>query len=160
AIKNVGGINMTLVGRVPVAVPITPTKLYAPNLVIRNVNFIWKAGSRAFILTREQEGKRCESGDAGRRVKEQYIMQSYSQQVDNSLNLTCLPSLASRLGKLPPGWSYEAKRLNKDVNVTTPILVGGKATVGVVIQDEFQNTYTYLGNVDRYLLALNQTKPN
>ncbi|ETV97990.1 hypothetical protein H310_09294 [Aphanomyces invadans] len=141
-VKNVGGINMTLSGRVPVPLPLPATKLYTPNFVARNVSFVWKAGSTVFILTRHGDGHH----DG---VSDQFIMQSYSQQVDPMLNLTCLSSL--RLPQLPKGWTYKAKRLRKDVNVTTPSLVGGNATVGIVIQDDFQNSYSYVGNVDAYL---------
>ncbi|ETV97988.1 hypothetical protein H310_09292 [Aphanomyces invadans] len=142
-VKTVQGLNVTLLGRVslPWPLPTGSSGFYKPSAVTRNADFVWRAGSTAFYLTNEESGER-------------YIMQSYSQQVHPSLTFASLPAL--RFRELPPRWSFSAVVLPTDVNVTTPALVGGAASVGLVLQDEFGNSYSYAGNVDAYLARMNQ----
>ncbi|ETV97989.1 hypothetical protein H310_09293 [Aphanomyces invadans] len=141
-VKNVGGIDMALAGHVPVVIPLPPSRFYEPNLVTRNATFRWKAGSIAYFLTRRVQVDHAVTED-------HFIMQSSSQQVLPDLDARDLRTLVHPL--LPFGWTYRTRRLTKSLNVTTPALVGGRATVGVVIQDEFQNSYSYVGDVDAYL---------
>ena len=47
-----------------------------------------------------------------------YVMQSYSQLVDKTLNYRDLPGLA-RLLTLPPGWSYSWKKLTHTLNLNS-----------------------------------------
>ncbi|RQM24431.1 hypothetical protein B5M09_008346 [Aphanomyces astaci] len=139
-LKSVQGLNLTLLGRVPLPWPLLngADGLYKPSQVTRSADFRWRAGSTAFYLTNKATG-------------DMFIMQSYSQQVNSNVTLAALPMLGSKLRLLPPQWSYDAVVLQSDVNVTTPILVGGKATVGLVLQDELSNSYTFAGDLDRYL---------
>jgi hypothetical protein len=63
-----------------------------------------------------------------------YIMQSYSQEIDKTLNEDGLQNLASRL-KLPKGWQYRVRKVDDDLVVRN---AAGKAQV---IQDDFRNSY-------------------
>jgi hypothetical protein len=60
-------------------------------------------------------------------------MQSYAQIVDPSLNINNLDSLGERL-KLPQGWKYQVKILNKDSKLKAD-------GIAYVLQDDFQNSY-------------------
>lgn len=79
--------------------------------------------------------------DAGREVYELlapdgsiYVMQSYAQIVDRTLDTDDLSGLAARL-TLPMGWSFRARTLETPLVVDTP----GMATV---LQDDLQNSYS------------------
>ncbi|MGB2664156.1 MAG: hypothetical protein WAK48_09145 [Candidatus Acidiferrum sp.] len=63
-----------------------------------------------------------------------YVMQSYSQGIDKTLNEDGLQTLAMRL-KLPKGWQYRVRKVDDDVIVLN---IAGKAHV---IQDDLQNSY-------------------
>ena len=97
-------------------------KHYTITSVERNTNFTWCGGCEVYLL------KDTTSGD-------EYIMQSYSQYVDPSLNVTDLANLGSRLD-LPQGWIYESIILPKDVSYASKI--------ADVITDDFENAYTKL----------------
>ncbi|CAK4474921.1 unnamed protein product [Aphanomyces euteiches] len=137
-LKNVLGLTMVLVAQVTIPWPLTTPPLYEPAPVTRNADFLWRTNTTAFFLTNEVTG-------------DKFMMQSYSQQVDKTLTAASLPLLGSKLTALPSWWSYKAVVLSRDVNVTTPSLVGGAATVGLVLQDEFGNSYSYAGDVDCFL---------
>ncbi len=62
-------------------------------------------------------------------------MQSWSQQVDPTLEESDLASLGARL-QLPAGWSYAARTL------TAPLRVVTTSTTAKVVQDELKNSYS------------------
>ena len=64
-------------------------------------------------------------------------MQSYSLEVDKSLDVAGLANLGSKL-KLPKGWKYEVKMLDKEMAVRNS---GAKA---YVLQDDLRNSYQKL----------------
>jgi len=64
-----------------------------------------------------------------------YVMQSWSQQVDPALAEADLAGLGSRL-QLPTGWTYGARTLTEPLEVVTT------DTDAVVLQDDFQNSYS------------------
>ena len=64
-----------------------------------------------------------------------YVMQSWSQQVDPTLDEAGLAELASRL-QLPSGWSYRVRVLGEALQVDTT------DTDAVVLQDELRNSYS------------------
>ena len=66
---------------------------YSVNKVDRRAVFTFDAGREIYELV-DPDGRR-------------WVMQTYSQTVDPTLNLTDLPGLASRLS-LPSGWRYGA----------------------------------------------------
>jgi hypothetical protein len=105
--------------KVPVVNGVPAQTPYTEVTVNRKNSFTWGAGRVVYELLAPKG-----------RV---YVMQAYSQIVDKGLARSQLAGLGSRL-KLPDGWRYRARRLKRDLVLTT----GGKATV---IQDELQNTY-------------------
>lgn len=64
---------------------------------------------------------------------EEYIMQSYSRQVNRTQSIDDLRELGSKL-QLPSGWTFKTEILDKDFELTAK----GQAWV---IQDDFGNTY-------------------
>jgi hypothetical protein len=64
-----------------------------------------------------------------------WVMQTWSQTVDNALSIDDLPGLASRL-TLPAGWAYESR------TPTNPLRVDTRAQEAQVTQDDFANSYS------------------
>lgn len=123
--SSFGGLEMTADATVPVTVSDLQTSRvpYTPHAVRRTTRFTWPAGHPRYVLV-DQDGHR-------------WIMQSYSTQVDSTLNLKGLAGLASRL-KVPAGWRFEVDPGTKALVVST---VNEDAHV---LQDELQNSYTRL----------------
>jgi hypothetical protein len=113
-----GGLEM--LEQATVAVPSIPAP-YTANLVDRRAVFTFDAGRPVFELV---------DPDGGR-----WVMQSYSQVLDQKLSLDDLPLLGSRL-QPPAGWRYETRTLTK------PLVVDTTSTVAHVLQDELTNTYS------------------
>ncbi|MEN9803922.1 MAG: hypothetical protein RIS41_769 [Actinomycetota bacterium] len=97
---------------------------YSPQTVDRKSTFIFRAGQMVFRLT----------ADDGR----QFIMQSWSQQVDAELDEDSLATLGERLA-LPEGWTYES------VTLTTDLVIGESGQPAQVLQDELLNSYSLIG---------------
>ncbi|HEY5856963.1 MAG TPA: hypothetical protein VIW24_23705 [Aldersonia sp.] len=116
-----GGIDTTFRAQieVPVGSAAVGTEYYSPNPVRRDTVWVYDAGRELYQLT-----------DPAGNV---YVMQSYSQQVDDNLSLQALPDLGPML-QLPPGWSFATVRLTDELNLVS----GGTATV---IQDNLLNSY-------------------
>ncbi len=93
---------------------------YSERSVVRDTEFTFAAGSEIYELT-EPTGK-------------VYVMQSYSQIVDDTLTETDLPTLDDVL-QPPEGWTYSVRILDEAMVVVD---VEG---IAVVVQDELQNTY-------------------
>ena len=64
-------------------------------------------------------------------------MQSWTNYVNKDLTRETLKDLGRQLKQLPPGWSFRAKVLDRDLTVSTP----PPAHLAWVTQDEFLNTY-------------------
>ncbi|OBR65730.1 hypothetical protein A7K91_14305 [Paenibacillus oryzae] len=92
---------------------------YGLHQVIRKTTYTFKKGEKVYELVSDQN--------------EVYTMQSASREVDQTLSLTDLDDLGSRLD-LPDGWIYRVRVLEEDVTYH----IDGIADV---IQDEFQNSY-------------------
>ena len=92
---------------------------YEGSEVTRNTTFVYRKGTQVYELIDPQ-------GNV-------YIMQTYALIVDPNLKESDLATLGSRL-KLPKGWKYQVRTLDKDLNVRA----WGKA---FVIQDELKNSY-------------------
>ncbi len=73
----------------------------------RHSKYEWLKGSQVYLL-RDPDGK-------------VWIMQAYTNLVDKGLTLADLPKLDSKL-KLPSGWKYEVKTLDKRLRVRKRIL--------------------------------------
>jgi len=87
--------------------------------VLRDNTWIFDARKEIYILE-NPEGHR-------------YVMQSYSQIIDNELQESDLPNLANKID-LPAGWTFKAKTLEEELLVDA-------AGAAIVIQDTLMNTY-------------------
>jgi hypothetical protein len=79
--------------------------------------------------------------DAGREVHELtapdgsiYVMQSYSLEVDPTLDVEALSAIGDRL-QLPDGWTFTSRVL------TEPLVVEDIDGVATVVQDDLRNSY-------------------
>ena len=61
---------------------------------------------------------------------------SYGQTYDS------LSTLGEKYQRLPAGWKFRVAELDRDL-ILSPTKAGGTATV---MQDEFENTFDYLGD--------------
>ncbi len=118
-----GGIEMYKQATVPIGSLLDQSKPYSVYPVSRSVIFTWLAGTEIFELT----------GPDGAR----YIMQSFSQQKDQSLTLATLPTLRSKLA-LPTGWIFSSRILTNDFQLVT---VKNPAQV---MQDDLGNSYSMI----------------
>lgn len=119
--KFFGGIEMTQRATVALA---NPEKSQAPYQVVevdRKALFTFEKGSTVFEL-RDAMGQT-------------FVMQSWSQQVDPTLDEAALAELGSRL-ELPQGFDYASRTLDAPLTVDT---LDGTATV---MGDELKNTYS------------------
>jgi hypothetical protein len=96
---------------------------YTEIRVDRAAVFTFDAGSTVYEIT---------SADG-----ESYLMQSWSQQVDPTIDEEALATLGDRLA-LPDGWSYAPRVLE------TAITADSTGEPAGVIQDEFKNTYSLI----------------
>ncbi len=64
-------------------------------------------------------------------------MQSYSQKIDNNLQLEDLETLGNRLN-LPAGWSYKSVVLEAD------FVLESQDGFAELVSDELENAYQYL----------------
>lgn len=120
-VANFGGIEMKLLAKLETKVwqGTAGDKFYEPNAVQRTTSFFYRAGNKVYELT----------SPAG----EVYRMQSYAQIADPNLTIADLETLDTRL-KLPQGWSYKVRVLEKDSELRADGLA-------YVISDNFYNTY-------------------
>lgn len=121
-VRNLGGIEMREAATI--SMPYSPSATlgtpYVTHQINRNTVVSFSAGRSVYELT-DPQGKI-------------YDMQSYSTQVLATQTEADLASLGSTL-TLPTGWSFRTRVLTEDLVVTA---VGG---VGIVVQDNFDNTY-------------------
>jgi haloalkane dehalogenase len=116
--RTFGDLDMRLLTELAVDGDTVPSP-YTEVTVLRTTTFVWDAGEEIYELT-------SPDGNV-------YVMQSMSQIVDPTLVPDDLAALGTRL-ELPPGWTYEARRLDEDLRLTTD-------NDAVVLQDELQNSY-------------------
>lgn len=119
--QSFGGIEMNqrAVVKLTLIQQLFGGRRYKPNEISRTTNFIYKAGTTIYELT-------APSGEI-------YVMQSYSQIVDQNLNIDGLATLSQQL-KLPAGWVYSSRVLTQDLS----LLAQG---VAYVLQDDLDNSY-------------------
>jgi hypothetical protein len=116
-----GGIEMIQRATVDISSVGAGEPPYTPHNVNRKTVFGYTAGSTVYELV-------APDGAA-------YIMQSWSQQVDSTLDEAALAQLAARL-HVPSGWSYRARVLTQALQVVTT------DTDAIVLQDELKNSYS------------------
>lgn len=92
---------------------------YEERTVQRTTVWVYSKGTKVFEL-------KSPAGDL-------YLMQSYAQIVDTTLNLQSLDTLGPRL-RLPKGWTYSSRVLTRDFALRAD-------GVARIIQDDLQNTY-------------------
>jgi hypothetical protein len=116
-----GGIEMNLRATIQLSLlkQLIGSKHYTPNEIARTTNFVYKSGNTIYELT-------SPSGDV-------YVMQSYSQIVNPTLNLKDLAGLSQQL-KLPVGWTYRSRVLDQDLS----LIANG---IAYVLQDNLANSY-------------------
>ncbi len=119
--KTFGGMEMIQRATVVVGNPIEAAKPYTLNSVDRRTVFSFDTGRTVYELTDTFGAK--------------YVMQSWSQQIDPTLEEADLATLGSRL-QLPAGWSYAARKLAAPLRVVTT------STTAKVLQDELKNSYS------------------
>ncbi len=119
--QDFGGIDMIKRATVAITDMVAANKPYSINHVNRKTEFTFDTGSEIYELTDPTGAK--------------YVMQSWSQQIDPNLVESGLASLGSRLA-LPPGWSFEARKL------TAPLRVVTTTTDAAVVQDDLKNSYS------------------
>ena len=119
-VRSFGGMRMRKVATIPIDEAADLVQAPYGERTIERVNtWSWDEGRRVFELL-------APGGIT-------YVMQSYSQMRDATLQLADLRSLGSRLA-LPDGWRYRTRRLRKDLTLGAK----GSATI---VQDDFLNTY-------------------
>lgn len=119
-VRRFHGKRMRKVATLPIATFADLAQVpYRERSVSRLNTWHWRAGRKVYELLAPDGAT--------------YVMQSYSQIVDPSLDITDLGSLGERLA-LPRGWSYRVRRLRKPLTLRAR----GSATI---LQDELKNTY-------------------
>ena len=116
--RTYGDLEMKLLAEVDLA---DDEPAYERTAVARTATWSFNAGSEIYVLT-DPDGDR-------------YVMQSYSQIADPTLDVADLPTLGDRLA-LPDGWSFEAMVLEE--RLVLELATPGQA---VVVQDDLTNTY-------------------
>ncbi len=118
-VATFGTIEMFLAATVDVGSP-ADQGAYTPHGVPRETTFSFDAGKEIYQLT-APDGTH-------------YVMQSYSQQIDPTMNEARLAGLGSEL-QLPAGWRYDVITLDEHLDVYD------SDGVAYVLQDEFKNSY-------------------
>jgi hypothetical protein len=118
--RSFGGIEMRSIAVVDLGTGVPDRRPYAETAVKRDTEFAFDAGREVHELT-------APDGSV-------YVMQSYSVEIDPSLDPTALAGLASRLS-LPEGWTFASRVLDERLAVED---VDGTA---VVVQDDLRNSY-------------------
>ena len=116
-----GGMEMILRATVDLGSVGAGEPPYTEHHVNRKTVFGFAAGSTVFELV---------AADGAT-----YVMQSWSQQVDATLEEVGLAALGERLA-VPAGWAYRVRTLTEPLDVVTT------EQDAVVLQDEFKNTYS------------------
>ena len=122
-VESFHGLRMRRVAAIPISSPAELVRTaYTERTISRTNVWRWKRGRKVFELLAPDGAN--------------YLMQSYSQELDPSLKIRRLKRLGKRLD-LPKGWEYRARRLKRGLTLKAR----GEATI---IQDDLQNTYQRL----------------
>ena len=92
---------------------------YKPTQIRRTSKYVCLKGKQVFLL-RSPDGKT-------------WVMQTYANHADSSLTEAGLSNLAKKL-KLPVGWQFKAKTLDRDLTLTTNGLAN-------IVPDDLENMY-------------------
>jgi hypothetical protein len=123
--RDFGGLAMNRYASVTLPGPEAVTERYAVRQIDRKAIMTFFAGQQVYILIDPR-------GD-------EYVMQSWSQQVDTALAEEDLATLGERLA-LPEGWRFEARLLDADL-----VIEFGERPAQV-LQDDLSNTYSLIAS--------------
>jgi hypothetical protein len=118
-VDHFDGLDMRALATVQLK-SLTKREPYTENTVERKSEYVYEAGKYVYEL----------QAPGGVR----YIMQSYSLEIDKTLNESALLNLGSKL-KLPKGWKFQARKLDQD------LIVRNQGAEAQVLQDNLQNSY-------------------
>ncbi len=104
-----------------------PFAAYEPMTPSRHSKFVWNKGSEVYMLR-----------DPDRHA---WLMQAYTNLVDKDLTLGGLATMGSKL-KLPPGWKYEVKTLDRELTYIPPKSTG---YLTHAVADDLANVYQGCG---------------
>jgi hypothetical protein len=119
--EDFGGIEMYRQASVEIGSLADATAPYAPRAVDRSAVFTFDEGRTVYELT-------APDGST-------YVMQTWSQQKDPSLEEGDLAELGDRL-QVPEGWSYEPRTLDAPLRIVTTDVPAQ------VLQDDLGNSYS------------------
>lgn len=122
-IKDFGGMEMYRQASVDVGPIVDAQKPYVTHAVDRKTVFVFNAGETVYELTGADGTK--------------YVMQSWSQQKDPTLEEAGLETLGTKLTP-PSGWKYAARKLTEELRVDTT------QAPAHVLQDDFANSYSQI----------------
>jgi hypothetical protein len=104
--KNFAGVKATWMGSAPLREFRGAGKPYAGFETNRASKYLYAKGKPVYLLT-----------PPGRKVV--YVMQSYTDHIAKNLTMASLPHLGSML-KLPPGWTFTEKVLDRELIIAPP----------------------------------------
>ena len=119
--KSFGDIEMVRRASVEIGDIRAAAVPYTPSAVDRKTVFTFDAGMEVYELT-------AADGTV-------YVMQTYSQQNDPTLQEADLADIGARL-TLPPGWTFSSRML------TEPLAVSTLDAPALVLQDDLGNSYS------------------
>ena len=122
-----GELEMRLIASVALSPGDLSQDPYQERSVVRDTEFVFVTGSEVYELI-APDGR-------------VYVMQSYAQIVDDSLDEAALPGLGEALA-LPADWTYRTRMLDEDY------VVVDQDGIATVVQDELQNTYQLTDRVE------------
>jgi len=100
---------------------------YVIGKILRNTIWIYKAGKQVCLL-REPGGL-------------VWVMQEFTKETDPTLNIDNLSGVGAKLKKLPEGWKFEIKILDRDLTLDTR----RSGLWASILRDELGNTYECTG---------------
>ena len=115
-----GSIDMFLAAAIDLGTELPRPTPYTERRIERNTVWEWSAGRDVHELVNP-------AGDV-------YVMQAYCLAVDPTLTESALFDIGDRISP-PEGWTYRSRRID-DV-----LRVSAHDGIGLIIQDDFQNTY-------------------
>jgi hypothetical protein len=105
------------------------TKKYTETKINRTTAFIYYPVNTLYMLVNLSDLSNVKI----------YVMQSFTNNINTSINAFTLPYLKSSL-TLPDGWMFVLFQLDSE---TSLLLTANESTPAYVIQDDFNNTYQY-----------------
>lgn len=130
---TIGGLGFTKRAEVELALNMMKSVPYQVRDIQRDTQYVFKKGELVYQLV-------AADGQV-------YVMQSYSLQIDSTLTMDALTTLADRL-HLPEGWKYQVVTLDKD-------LILSANGVAHIIQDDLENSYQRIESTDLASLSRN-----